>query len=83
MYWDNNGTLVLVGEKCTVAADGTVSFDMEHASDYVLVVEGTATVTPPPATNAPDTADMAPIAMIIVIAAVAAVVVLKKRTVEE
>ena len=62
--------------------DGKITFAADHFSTYVFADATPAPVVTPPATNAPDTADMAPIAMIIVIAAVAAVVVLKKRTVE-
>ncbi len=91
LYVDNDGTLELVGEKCTVATDGTVKYAMDHASDYVLVIEGTKSTsnTPDPVdpdntTNPDDTADMAPIAMALVVAAVAAVVALKKKeTVED
>lgn len=89
LYWDDNGTLKLVGEKCVVTADGSVKFAMTHASDYVMVIEGTKTVVTPPAPPAPPvvnpdkTGDMAPVAMLLVVAVVASVVVLKKRETAE
>ncbi|MBQ8518619.1 MAG: hypothetical protein IJ455_03300 [Agathobacter sp.] len=80
LYWDNNGTLVKMGE-CKVDAEagdeiGTVVFEFEHASDYVMVVEGTAPV--------PDTGDNTNFALwfavlALGVAAIAGSVVMKKR----
>ena len=45
LYWDNNGKFELIGS-CVAGKDGSISYDMTHASDYVLVIEGTKTVEP-------------------------------------
>lgn len=82
LYWDNNGTLEKVGT-CTVAADGAVKYAFTHASDYVLVFEDTAVVTPPVVNPVPEpvpsTGDMTSVATLLVIAGFAAVVVLSRK----
>lgn len=60
LYWNNNGTLVKMGEcKVNVEAGyevGTVVYEFEHASDYVIVIEDTASTntTNPGGTTNPD-----------------------------
>ena len=80
VFWLNDGELESLGK--VDVTNGKITFAAKHFSTYVFADATPAPVVTPPPTNAPDTADMAPIAMIIVIAAVAAVVVLKKRAVE-
>lgn len=93
LYWDNNGTLELI-DSCVVA-DAKLNFDMTHASDYVVVIEGTATTDDDtsnegdivPGTDADQEVkpgDTANVVMLLLVAAVASVVVLtKKKTVVE
>ena len=90
LYWDNNGTLVKVGT-CVIDANGAVKFDFTHASDYVVVVEGTAETNPgtdpgtTPGTNpgVPNTGDISNTLVYVVVlmgaALVAAGFVAKKR----
>lgn len=95
LYWDNNGKFELIGS-CVAGKDGSISYDMTHASDYVLVVEGTKTVEPdttPAPTPTPTPGDggqqvkpgdSANLVMFFVVAAVAGAVVLtRKKTVVE
>ena len=84
LYWDNNGELELVSEKAVVNEDGTISFAMEHASDYVIVVEGTAPVVEDPVKPVPPTGDTTNVALWIAllglgVVAIAGSVVMKKR----
>jgi len=83
LYWDNAGTLELVGEKFVITEEGIAGFAMDHASDYVLVIEGTApVVTPNPIV--PDTGDSTNFALWFAVlglgvVAIAGSVVMKKR----
>ena len=54
LYWDNAGTLEKVGT-CEVDEDGMINYAMTHASDYVLVVEGTASEIIPEEGDFPST----------------------------
>ncbi|MGN1157977.1 MAG: hypothetical protein ACI4TK_17525 [Agathobacter sp.] len=73
LYWNNNGTLEKVGT-CVIDENGAVKFDFTHASDYVVVVEGTAV---------PNTGDFSSTLVYVVVlmgaALVAAGFVAKKR----
>ncbi len=84
LYWDNNGTFVEIG-KYTIDEDGIVGFAMSHASDYVMVVEGTAVVEPPvDPVDPPATGDATNFALWFAVlglgvVAIAGSVVMKKR----
>lgn len=78
LYWDNNGTLELVGEKYAIDETGIIAFAMNDASDYVLVIEGTATTddgTGDGQTEIPDMGDNAGLYIAILMFGCAAVVV--------
>ena len=94
LYWDKDGVLTKAGE-CEVYEDGTVAYDFEHASDYVIVFEGTAPVVnpqptptptpdPEPTPEVPETGDSTNVVLWFAVlalglAAIAGSVVMKKR----
>jgi len=79
LYWYNDGEFELVGEKFTVFEDGIINLNMTHASEYVLIIEGTA--DPIPGTG--DVSTTGYVVMITIFAAAVFMVTRKKFAVEE